>query len=139
MTVREYQQQQDDQEAGGYCLASLAAILDCWGVENVERLDRAIYKYTDCGPHLSVWLHDGGWKHSGQLQGVTNGNVRSLLVGSIVEGSDADVTGTVLDLLTFDSDEEAVAAFNAQVDKVNAEACALWEEANEEESEVEQS
>ena len=123
MTEREYHRMNDAQEAGELCLANLAAILDSWGEENVERLDRALYKYTPCGPHLSVMLHDGTWKHSGDLQGIENGNVRALLVGSIVEGSDADVTTDPIDLLT---EEDPVTAFDDTVDWVDAEASRLW-------------
>jgi hypothetical protein len=126
---REYHQMNSDLEAGEICAAGLAAILDCWGVETVERLDRAIYRYTACGPHLSVKTHDGKWHHSGNLQGIYSGEVRALLVGSIVEGSDADVTGSEIDLLTV---EDAVATFNREVDTVDREANRLWDEANEE-------
>ena len=90
----------------------------------------SIYKYTECGPWLSVRLHDGTVRHCDQLQGIENGSVRALLVGSIVEGSDAEVTADWIDLLIEDPDE-AVLKFNAAVEWVNDEACALWEEANE--------
>lgn len=68
--------------------------------------------------------------------------IRQIGVSSIVEGSDAEVPLQWLDLEAFadpDGDYEgdladlakaAVAAFGRIVDEVNAEACALWEEAN---------
>jgi hypothetical protein len=112
-------------------LENLEAILSDNGEDmRVASLYRSIYKYTECGPWLSVQLHNGNWKHCDDLHGVENAEILALLVGSIVEGSDAEVTGDVLDLSTFATPCAAVAAFNAQVETVNAEACALWEEAN---------
>lgn len=136
MNEREYLRMQDDLEAGGIILENLEAILsDNGGGMTVADLYRSIYKYTECGPWLSVLLHDGTWRHCDQLRGIENGSVRALLVGSIVENSDAEVTGRELDLLTFKTPEDAVAAFNHEVEQVNAEACALWDEANAEEAE----
>lgn len=119
MNEREYHRMNDGIEGGELCAANLTAILDCWGVKNVERLDRAIYKYTPCGPHLSVLTHDGQWRHSGNLEGIENGNVRSLLIGSIIEGSEASVTADALDLLTDIPTENVVTQFNDRVDWVN--------------------
>ncbi|NBT33374.1 MAG: hypothetical protein EBT13_16155, partial [Rhodobacteraceae bacterium] len=94
MNLSEYLKMQDDLEAGGIILENLEAILSCNGSGmTVADLYRSIYRYTDCGPWLSVKLHDGTWKHCAQLSGIENGNIRSLLIGSIVEGSDADVVG----------------------------------------------
>lgn len=131
---REYHQRQADEEAGGYILGNLEAILSYYGAKNVRELGHRLYKGYDCGPHLSVRLHDGTWRHSEQLSGVENGNVRSLLVGSIVEGSDASVNGEEFDLLREDETEKVVADFNEGVDAVNEEACRLWDEANKKES-----
>ena len=136
MTENEYLKWQDDIEMGGRILANLEAILADNGSEmSVSALDRSLYKYTECGAHLSVQLHDGTWRHSGNLLGIENGNVRQLLVGSIVEGSDADVCADPIDLIDYEDPEEAVKVFNTTVDWVNDEACALWNEANDEEGE----
>ena len=102
---------------------------------NVASLYRSIYKYTECGPWLSVQLHDGTWKHCDELRGIENGNVRSLMVGSIIENSDAEVPGIVIDLIEYETPEDAVAAFNNAVEEVNDLACALWDEANGDEAE----
>lgn len=132
MSEQEYQRHLDNIEAGGICLENLEAILSDNGSEmNVAALYRSIYKYTECGLWLSVLLHDGTWKHCDQLHGIENGNVRALLVGSIVEGSDAEVTADQIDLLTFDDPADAVRTFTDAVAWVNDEACALWDEANE--------
>lgn len=135
MTERDWHQANEAEEAGQLCLLNLQAILDYWGSENVERLGREIYRFTECGAWLSVQLHDGEWRHTGNLAGIENGNVRALLVGSIVEGSDAEVTGSVVDLLTDAAYEEVIASLEEEIGDVNDEAGRLWEEANAEEEE----
>lgn len=134
MNEIEYYENEEMIALGQHMKDCLEAILSDNGSDmTVAALYRSIYKYTECGPWLSVLLHDGTWRHCGQLEGIDNGNVRALLVGSIVEGSDAEVKGKVLDLINFESPEDAVAAFNREVEEVNAEACALWDEANNDE------
>jgi hypothetical protein len=134
-TLGDHLRDERNREAGDICFANLQAILRECGAANVAELYRTIYKYNDCGPWLSVRLHDGTWMHCDELHGIDNGNVRSLRVGSIVEGSDAEVTGREIDLLAYDDDEAAVAAFDSEVDDVNTEACRLWDEANTDEGE----
>ena len=122
---------EQSQEGSATCLANLEAILGDNGSDmDVYSLGRSLYKYTECGPWLSVLLHDGTWKHTGDLLDVKNDDVRGLLVGSIVEGSDAEVKGDLIDLLLYEDTAECVRDFLEQVEKVNAEASALWEEAN---------
>lgn len=136
MNEIEYERMQEDAAIGQMIAENLQAILDAHDANNVQDLYRTIYKYTDCGPWLSVQLHDGTWKHSHELRGIDNGNVRALLVGSIVEGSDAEVLGRVIDLIAFDDEDgpqKAAEAFDHEVEEVNAEACALWHEANDDE------
>jgi len=138
MTENEYFRWQDDMEMGGRILANLEAILSDNGSEmSVSALDRSLYKYTECGAHLSVQLHDGTWRHSGNLLGIKNGDVRQLLVGSIVEGSDAEVCAEPIDLIDYEDPDKAVEVFNKTVGWVNDEACALWHEANQDEDEDE--
>ena len=130
MTEYEWQRMQDDLEGGAICLAALEEILSDNGTDSVKDLARSLYKYTECGPWLSVQLHDGSWRHSGDLDGIKNGDVRALLVGSIVEDSDAEVTGTPIDLLRCDTEGSAVESFDREVKWVNEEACRLWNEAH---------
>ena len=73
--------------------------------------------------------------HCDKLREVNKDEVRYLLVGSIVEGSDAEVTADWIDLLECETPEDAVKQFNDTVAWVNEQACALWDEANEGESE----
>lgn len=102
---------------------------------NLHALYRSIYKYVDCGPWLTAKTWDNREFSCRKLEAVDKDEVRYLLVGSIVEGSDAEVTGEWIDLLECESGEDAVARFWASVDEVNKEACALWEEANSENEE----
>lgn len=131
MNERDYQRMLDNEEGGLICLANLEAILRDNGSDmNVRALYRSIYKYVECGPWLSVVLHDGTARHCDKLDGIENGAVRYLLVGSIVEGSDAEVVADPIDLLSYEDPADAVKAFNDAVEEVNDEACSLWEEAN---------
>ena len=116
---------------GEHCNACLDAILADNGSDmTLPALYRSIYKYTECGPWLSVKTWDNRTFHCGELHKVDKDEVRYLLVGSIVEGSDAEVTADWIDLHAAESPEDAVVWFNATVAWVNDEACALWDEAN---------
>lgn len=137
MNEIEYERMQENAAIGQAIAANLQAILDEHGATDVADLYRTLYKYTDCGPWLSVKLHDGTWKHCHELQGISNCNVRALLVGSIVEGSDAEVLGRGIDLMDYmdeGGEAKAVEAFNREVEQVNDEACRLWGEANNEDT-----
>jgi nitrogen regulatory protein PII-like uncharacterized protein len=127
-----YHRMMDDAESGARCLANLEEILS-WASgcdRGVTGLYRSIYKYVACGPWLAVRLHDGTELTCSELRDVKNEDVRALEVGSIVEGIDACVEGEELDLLKFEDPAEARKAFWEIVDRVNREACDLWEEAN---------
>ena len=135
MNEIDYERMQESAAIGQAIAANLKAILDDWGVENVQQLDRNIYKRTECGAHLSVQLHDGAWRHSGDLDGIDNGNVQALLLGSIVEGSDAEVNAEPISLLDYmdEGDEKRlIDDLDKTISWVNDEACRLWDEANEE-------
>lgn len=126
MNERQYHSMNADIETGGFILAALEAILEHWDAENVEQLERSVYKHTACGPWLAVKLHDGTMRNSDELSDVKNGDVRCLLVGSIVEGSDAEVAADPIDLIEYEEPADAVAAFNVTVQWVDDEASALF-------------
>jgi hypothetical protein len=67
-----------------------------------------------------VRRHDGTWKHAGDLAGVATGDVRSLRVGSIVEGSDAEVQGAEIDLLTDVAFQELIDVLATELERVDA-------------------
>ena len=130
----EYERMQELAAEGQHANACLDAILSDNGSSmTLPALYRSIYKYTDCGPWLSVQTWDGRWFHCQDLHKVDKTEVRYLLVGSIVEGSDAEVSADPIDLLACESPEDAVKRFNSAVEWVNDEACRLWDEANDDE------
>jgi hypothetical protein len=126
MNEIEYERMQESAAIGQAIADNLSAILD--DAPDVGALYRRTYKYTECGAWLSVRLHDGSVRHCDQLNDVKNGDVRALLVGSIVENSDAEVRADWIDLLDYETPTDAVKAFDAAVQWVDNEACALWGE-----------
>jgi hypothetical protein len=135
MNEVEYERDQEMIAMGQHANACLDAILADNGSDpTLPALYRSIYKYTECGPWLSVMTWDQRWFTCDNLHNVDKNEVRYLLVGSIVEGSDAEVTADPIDLCECESPEAAVKLFNRTVEWVNDEACALWDEANAEES-----
>lgn len=130
----EYERMQELAAEGQHANACLDAILsDNGSGMTLPALYRSIYKYTDCGPWLSVQTWDGRWFHCQDLHKVDKTEVRYLLVGSIVEGSDAEVSADPIDLLACESPEEAVKRFSSAVEWVNNEVFSLWHEANDDE------
>lgn len=115
-------------EGGLLCLSSLEAIISDNGAgSTVHDVYRSIYKYTACGPHLSVRLHDGRVIHSDGLRNVANQDVRALQVGSIVEGTSVEIEAQWIDLLNEDT-ADVVSRFNAAVQWVNEEATRVFED-----------
>lgn len=138
MNEMQYERMQELAAEGEHANSCLDAILSDNGSDmTLPALYRSIYKYTECGPWLSVKTWDGQTFHCQDLHKVNKDEVRYLLVGSIVEGSDAEVRANPIDLLECESPEAAVKLFNDTVEWVNDEACALWDEANAEDESVE--
>jgi hypothetical protein len=137
MNEVEYERMQEHLAEGEHANACLDAILSDNGSDmTLPALYRSIYKYTECGPWLSVRTWDDRTFHCDHLHEVDKTEVRYLLVGSIVEGSDAEVCADWIDLVECESPEAAVELFNRTVAWVDDEACALWDEANGEDEET---
>ena len=117
--------------------------------DSPHEMYRVFYKYTDCGPWVSVHVN-GQWVHCQDLhklgtweEMLRRGDlVDEVLIGSIVEGSDAEATPEPVrlrDIRSVRSKSGNVTrfsmrqAFDRAVSRVNDEACALWDEANQEE------
>lgn len=79
----------------------------------VEQIERSVYKGTDCG----AWIK---FTETG------------IAAGSIVEGSDAEVHATPL-VWADQTEEEIHAWLDETFEHIEAEAAALWHEANDEE------
>ncbi len=123
---RFYAEMQEAEAIGSAILANLRAILAHYEANTVEELQRTVYRDTECGAWMSVKLHSGEWQHTGNLSGIQPGDVRALLLGSIVENSDAEIVGKELDLMTYEAPEEAVSAFGRSVEDAEAEADVMW-------------
>jgi len=117
--------------------------------DSPREMYRVFYKYTDCGPWVSLRVN-GAWVHCQDLHKlglwkdmVARGDiVDEILIGSIVEGSDAEaspVAARLSDIRSKRSKRGTItraslaAALNRAVQDVNDDACSLWDEANKEE------
>ena len=130
MNEVKHERDQELAAEGQHANACLDAILSDNGT--LPALYRSIYKYTDCGPWLSVQTWDGRWFHCEDLHKVDMYEVRYLLVGSIVEGSDAEVCADPIDLVECESPEQAVTLFSQTVEWVNDKANAENDEDEDE-------
>jgi len=137
MNEIEYERSQELAAEGNHANSCLDAILSDNGSDmTLPALYRSIYKHTECGPWLSVKTWDDRTFHCDDLHKVNKDEVRYLMVGSIVEGSDAEVCAEWIDLLECETSEAAVELFNRTVEWVNDEACALWDKANADDEEA---
>lgn len=107
-----------------------------FGADNPWYIYRCVYKYTDCGPSIGFLIksndNDPYWSYCDDLgklgtfdemkaKGI---EIIGVSVSSIVEGSDAEVSGETLD------EDETIEDFWKLVESVNQEACFLWERDN---------
>ncbi len=103
--------------------ANLQAILDAHDADNLSQLAHYVYKYTDCGAHLSA-LVDGAWVHD-RLDKVDPERVTALAVGSIVEGVEQT---TITHEIAFEhaTPEQSAADYSAALDATEKEADEIW-------------
>jgi hypothetical protein len=108
-------------------------------------MGRSIYKHTDCGPwvafvaseyvydpHLDRETYREVYYEEAPKTWLELGPIRAIKVGSIVEGSDAEIGPHYVTVLSPDTLNKR---FHEAVRQVNAEACEAWHEANDEEGE----
>jgi len=119
MNEIEYERSQELAAEGEHANACLDAILSDNGSETLLAMSRSIYKYNECGPWLSVKTWDGRKFNCGELDEINKDEVRYLLVGSIVEGSDAEVCAGWIDLLECETPEAAVELFKKTMSNTN--------------------
>lgn len=135
----------------GQALAEcVKAIMEEYDATLLSQLQRSAYKYTDCGPSVGFQLHDGSyiWNGDGRARdSKCVADVEDICIGSIVEGSDAEVPPVWLNLLKIADGSDpicdkhpdktvgqlAVQRWYDVLEEVNSEACALWHQANGEE------
>lgn len=113
-------------------IRSMADLCNHFGADEPRGLNRRMFKDTDCGASISVYLKDGTAIHNGNPQWDTltrKTPIRGFTIQTIVEGSDAEVN----------SDEflvpVSIASVDAWIKDMEAEASRLWDEANTEEAE----
>ena len=94
----------------------LQELADLYGCEPTEEaIRRAVYKGTACG----AWVH------------FPAGKPNRVEIGSIVEGSDAEVRADPV--LYEDGGEAFIARYREAIEYVEGEAVILWDEANSDE------
>ena len=117
-------------------ITSLNTLLETLGVETPSRFGRAIYKWVDCGPWVEFLVNSDNYEgvyyeDTDVDEKVTNDNCVGINVGSIVEGSDAEI-GPVGLFFPFTPER-----LWDTLDGINEEACYEWDIANlEEDDEV---
>ncbi len=105
---------EDAAAQGAAALECLRAIMACYGAASLPELARRVYKDTECGATLGVKTWEGGAVWGDALAEITPGHVRSLTLGTIIEGSEAEATAPAVELLDT-TPQQAVAAFEAAV------------------------
>jgi len=134
MTWEEYSRGQDAVAEGEAMAEMIQAVLDDHDAENFARLDRNLYKYTDCGASLGLelWSDEMVWSGDPRMAEIKPGDVKGIGVGSIVEGVDAEVEHEFIYPDRFlDGDEEDLkhiflAAYDALVERVEEAARDIW-------------
>lgn len=102
-------------------------LLQHFGADNPEGLNRMVYKMTDCGASITVTLKDGAVFKNGDdwLCLSAEAEVESFTIQTIVEGSDAEVNSHAFILPV---SKKEVDGF---IEYMEAQADILWREANE--------
>ena len=150
MNEIEYEEMQESAAIGQALAECVNAIMAEYDATTPYDLQRGAYKYTDCGPSVGFKLFDGSYMWNGDDRANDPSwvaHVQDICIGSIVEGSDAEVPPVWLNLLSIADGSDRIC--NKHPDKtvgqlavrrwyhvlggVNDEACALWHEANDEE------
>lgn len=117
----------------------LPALLEFCDYDRPHEMYRTFYKYTPCGPHMSV-LVNGGWVHCGELHALGTWKsmaekgmiVEALLFGSIVEGVDQCAENVevrlanVVDESGKSSNSLLMNAIRSAVERVDDDASSIW-------------
>jgi hypothetical protein len=151
MNEIEYNEMCESAAIGQALSECVNAIMAEYDATTLYDLQRGAYKYTDCGPSVGFQLHDGSYIWNGDDRAHDPkyvADVEDICIGSIVEGSDAEVPPVWLNLLGIADGSDricekypdesvgqlAVRRWYDVLKDVNDEACALWHEANDEEA-----
>ena len=146
----EYEKMQECAAIGQALAECVKAIMAEHDATTLYGLQRAAYKYTECGVSVGFRLFDGSYMWNGDDRADEESlvtRIEDICISSIVEGSDAEVPPVWLDLLGIADGSDsickkypdetvgqlAVRRWYDVLESVNDEACALWHEANDEE------
>ena len=147
MNEIEYNEMCESAAIGQALSECVKAIMEEYDPTTLYDLQRGAYKYTDCGPSVGFRLMDGTFIWNGDARARDPkhvADVEDICIGSIVEGSDAEVPPVWLNLLKIADGSDricekypdetvgqlAVRRWYDVLEDVNSEACALWHEAN---------
>lgn len=149
MNEIEYEKMQESAAIGQALAECVKAVMEEYDATTLYDLQRAAYKYTECGVSVGFHLFDGLYIWNGDDRAdeellVTY--VKDICISSIVEGSDAEVPPVWLNLLGIADGSDsicerypdetvgrlAVRRWRDVLEDVNSEACELWHEANDE-------
>jgi hypothetical protein len=145
----EYEKMQESAAIGQALSECVNAIMAEHDATTLYGLQRAAYKYTDCGPSVGFKLFDGSYLWNGDNRANDPSwvaHVQDICISSIVEGSDAEVPPVWLNLLGIADNSDricekhpdksvgqlAVRRWYDVLKDVNDEACSMWHEANDE-------
>jgi hypothetical protein len=149
MNENDYFQAQEDAAIGKALDAAVQAVLGIYDATPLSDLQRCAYMYSACGVSVGFLMSDGSyiWNGAKQAHDLSAVDcVEDICISSIVEGSDAEVPPVWLGLVAIadgshrdcekypdDTVEQlAIRRWTETLAYVEAEADALWREANEE-------
>ena len=140
MNDKDLERMQEDAELAGRIGLCVSEIVRYgFGANTLSQAQRSAFKHTDAGVHLAWKLDDGTFLYNGQSKERDPRVIDRVIdigVGSVVEGSDAEVPLRWLDLPRrcsvdaedgFETAAEAREAFDKLVEEVDAEACRLFD------------
>lgn len=122
----------DDPDNDGSYIRNLQDLCDYFYAEEPSMLNKRIYKGTDCGASISVYLGGDVAIHPGDPAWNTlapETDIRAFTIQTIVEGSDAEVNSNLFQLPVKCSE------VNKWIEYMEMEAEFLWKEANLQEDE----
>ena len=149
MNEIEYEKMQESAAIGQALSECVNAIMAECDATTLYGLQRAAYKYTDCGVSVGFRLFNGSYIWNGDDHADDPklvAHVQDICISSIVEGSDAEVPPVWLNLLGIADNSDricekhpdksvgqlAVRRWYDVLKDVNDEACSMWHEANDE-------
>jgi hypothetical protein len=119
----------------GPLIRDFKGLLGFFYADNPRVLNKKIYKQTDCGASISVYLKDGTTVHNGDPRWDTltgDEKIDGFTIQTIVEGSDAEVNSELFHVPCTQAEVTGwIADMEAQADE-------LWKEANEREDEAQE-